>query len=110
MIYGYVSDLGDPKPIVYFIRDGLGHIKIGIARDLGKRIKALQTANPMKLEYFYGMEVKSWFEAQCIEKELHELFREQRLQGEWFEEVPVLRYLRGKTIEAGNYIFEGAKW
>ena len=37
---------------IYFIRDGLGHIKIGVASNIKKRIRSLQTANPMQLEYF----------------------------------------------------------
>lgn len=95
---------------IYFIRDGLAHIKIGITNNVKKRLDALQTANPMKLEYFFGMHVKTQRDALDIESELHEKFKDYRLMGEWFEETEVLKWLRQKTLRTERYTFNGATW
>lgn len=95
---------------IYFIRDGLGHIKIGVATNIENRLKALQTANPMKLEFFYGMHVKNIDDAYIGEKELHTKFSEDRLMGEWFKEEAILQFLRQPQIEIDGYMFEGASW
>lgn len=95
---------------VYFIRDTLGHIKIGITKNVGERLNALQTANAMELEYYYGMRVKSMNDASVIERELHEKFQEDRVRGEWFDEKNVIAWLKQPWLEAGNYKFEGVTW
>lgn len=111
MIWGYISDDRFlPEPVhgyVYFIRDGLGHIKIGIAKNVKRRMRALQTNNPMRLEYYFGLKVESIDDARIIERELHEVFKDDRLCGEWFNEKPVLAFLSNKTLDLGGYIFNG---
>lgn len=95
---------------VYFIRDGLGHIKIGVATNVKTRIAQLQTANPMKLDYYYGMHVKTVDDAYEIERELHSKFSKDRLMGEWFNENSVLNFLRQPNISTQRYSFQGATW
>ena len=95
---------------VYFIRDGLEHIKIGVANNVKNRIKELQTANPMKLEYFYGMHVKTSEDAYDLEEELHKKFSNIRLMGEWFKEEEVLEFLKQPKIYTSKYMFDGASW
>lgn len=101
---------GENGAYVYFIRDTLGHIKIGVTINVRNRINQLQTANPMKLEFYYGMHVKSIDDAAIIEKELHDKFKDFRLNGEWFKENEIITWLNQPWLEAGNYKFEGANW
>lgn len=55
--------------------------KIGIAKDVEKRLKGLQTSNPNKLQVVN----KFYFDnASKIESDLHEKFKDKRLNGEWF--------------------------
>jgi len=56
--------------------------KIGIANDPQSRLAQLQTGNPYQLEIVscYGFE-----DAGVVEKSLHQAYKEERLQGEWFE-------------------------
>lgn len=90
---------------VYFIRDGLGCMKIGISKDIRRRLKELQTANPVKLEYYYGLTVHSMKAARRIEKEIHEIFQKDRMFGEWFIEDNIVSWLRQPRLEIGGYLF-----
>jgi predicted GIY-YIG superfamily endonuclease len=60
-------------------------IKIGLAKDLTKRMKALQTSSPAKLKLIQSVQVESAEEAHKLERSLHKQFREIRLAGEWFK-------------------------
>ena len=69
-------------PDVYFIQSARGvPIKIGMARDIGKRLEALQTAHPHRL-LVLGVIPRG---GRLVERQLHERFAAQRLLGEWFE-------------------------
>lgn len=70
---------------VYLIKSKYSYTevyKIGIANDPQSRLAQLQTGNPYKLEIIscYGFE-----DASMVEKSLHQAYKSQRLQGEWFE-------------------------
>lgn len=66
------------KQSTYFIQQGdSGPIKIGIAVDIQHRLAGLQTASP------YPLRVLGVIRRNC-ERELHLMFRELRLSGEWF--------------------------
>ena len=68
--------------IIYLISDG-EYIKIGKATGSAtQRLKQLQTGNARKLYVLLEKNVK---EADTIELELHELFFEKRMCGEWFD-------------------------
>lgn len=62
----------------YFVQ---GHpltpVKIGRARNIGKRLAALQTANYQKLRFLLVLEGD-------LESDLHCLFAKHRIEGEWF--------------------------
>lgn len=69
---------------IYFIQmEEAGPIKIGITRDINKRLAHLQTANPCKLKllYFFPGGVGT-------EKELHNILKNYSLEGEWFSYHP----------------------
>lgn len=65
---------------IYFIQmENVGAIKIGITRDVNRRLIALQTSSPYPLHilcFFPGNEE--------MERELHIAFDDLRLSGEWF--------------------------
>ncbi|WP_087866098.1 GIY-YIG nuclease family protein [Comamonas thiooxydans] len=68
---------------VYFIRHGnTGPIKIGRASEVKRRIGQLQTGNPTTLQLL------GWLVPSCddaMERQLHLLYAEYRVRGEWFE-------------------------
>ena len=66
---------------VYFISDGK-YVKIGCTNNIEKRIDALQTCNSNKLELLYFMKC---YDANRIEKMMHEFFKDKRMNGEWFD-------------------------
>lgn len=63
---------------IYFISNGES-VKIGFSKDPEKRLKNLQTANPVELKLLYFEKGNS-----NIESRLHKLFSKDRIQGEWF--------------------------
>lgn len=109
--YGYVSDfsmaLEHPKTsgYVYFIRDGVGHIKIGIAQNVENRLKALQTSNACDLEIYKIFKVDSRYDAKSLEKELHSKFKKFRVRGEWFKEEPIIEWLDKPVQYTEQYTF-----
>ena len=112
MIYGYVcaDNTTCSGGNVYFIRDGLGHVKIGLTKDVLQRKKELQTANPCELEIFYVMHLDKYFDAQNIERALHKKFSHVRMCGEWFHEHEIINYLRNAKIKLCGYKFDNADW
>lgn len=83
---------------VYVIKQDIkkGPVKIGMSSQPSRRIGELQTGNavPLVLE---GLIVCSTVAgAKALEREIHGLFPELRLAGEWFSYTANLRnYLRG---------------
>lgn len=71
---------------VYLIRCNDNHFqtkyKIGIAQDVQTRLAQLQTGSPYVLEV---MECYGYENAEVVERALHQAFKSQRVQGEWFE-------------------------
>jgi T5orf172 domain len=71
---------------IYFVlNEDSNAIKIGRARDLGKRMKALQTSSPARLKLIHCIQVDTSKEAEALEKSLHQQFNSIRLAGEWFK-------------------------
>lgn len=66
-------------PWVYFIRDASGFVKIGWTADVPKRVSVLQVAHATALEVILQIPGNA-----RTERELHELFDEYRMAGEWF--------------------------
>ena len=72
---------------VYFIGTGItkGHqVKIGVAKDVEKRLKGMQTGNPHKLIILAKIPCDSRRHALHLEATLHERFKKDRMTGEWF--------------------------
>lgn len=69
---------------VYFITDG-EYTKIGYAQDVDKRMLALQTGNPHKLELLLKLPFATEAEARETEVFLHKSLRPFSASGEWFK-------------------------
>jgi hypothetical protein len=80
---------------VYFIlNEGSSAIKIGYAKDLAKRMKALQTSSPTQLRLIRSVQVEGLKAAQELEQSLHKQFHGIRLSGEWFKaEAHLLEFI-----------------
>ena len=80
---------------IYFIlNEDSNAIKIGRAKDLAKRMNALQTSSPAKLKLIKSVQVEGGKEAHELEQSLHKKFSEIRLAGEWFKaEANLLEYI-----------------
>jgi hypothetical protein len=73
----------EPVGVVYVVTCGT-RTKIGIARDIDKRLASLQTSNPDPVELIRTFPgpmklVRQW------EKQAHEELKDHRISGEWFE-------------------------
>jgi len=67
---------------VYLMRAGKRNYKIGISQNPEKRLKCVQSGNPILVELIHSIET---YRALNIERLLHLVFSKQRLQGEWFK-------------------------
>jgi predicted GIY-YIG superfamily endonuclease len=71
---------------VYFLRAGnRGAIKIGIAKNVDRRIAALQAGNAFKLNLLASIPCINRKQAESLEGRLHRFFSKQRIRGEWFQ-------------------------
>jgi len=67
---------------VYLVHDGAGAYKIGLTKDLAKRIWGqIQPAYPRKLELIHAIETDH---AEALEAYWHGRFADKRMNGEWF--------------------------
>lgn len=76
-------DFDNPKVYVYFISDG-EYVKIGVAKDLSKRLISLQTANARKLELLFAIPTNGEKSAFELERILHNQYSHYVVNGEWF--------------------------
>ena len=71
---------------VYFVRAGnRGAIKIGMARNVERRLATMQTGNAFELKIMACICCESKRDALILEKRLHSKFKRQRIRGEWFQ-------------------------
>jgi hypothetical protein len=72
----------DQQMNVYVLAGGRRHVKIGIARDVMKRLRGVQTGCPFKLRI-----VKQWNTGRAaeVEKAAHRILSNYRWTGEWFD-------------------------
>jgi hypothetical protein len=77
-----------PSAFAYVIRKTVsGHVKVGVAADPRERLRDLQTGSSELLELVYACAVKS-NDANRVEKAAHDILRNKRLIGEWFDYTP----------------------
>lgn len=71
---------------VYFVRAGnRGAIKIGVAKDVKKRIDELQIGNAFRLNVIACIPCDCRDQAVGLEQKIHRFFKKQRIRGEWFQ-------------------------
>lgn len=92
---------------VYFISDGTGWIKIGLANNPLMRLKELQTGNPHKLKIYGLIHFAKYDDARVCESELHEYFEDVQGVGEWFKSESVKSFLDARMCNSKTYEFEG---
>lgn len=68
---------------VYLIASGRNIIKVGMAKDVGKRVRALQTGGPFEMQVIHKIEVGA-DNVAALEKLIHKCLRSYRIRGEWF--------------------------
>lgn len=84
----YTPQLGNTN--LYFIRGVKGGpIKIGLANDVEQRRAAMEMGSPVRLVVMHILRDAS----REIEAWMHAKYKRRRLHGEWFESVPVGRYV-----------------
>lgn len=71
---------------VYFITDGQ-YCKIGVAKNIKKRVDSLQTNSPNELHLLKYFKTECAFE---LEKFFHDLFKTKRVLGEWYDILDLL--------------------
>lgn len=77
-------DTSQDRPcFVYLLRAG-NAVKIGIAVNIGARLAALQSGNPLPIEIVGRRRFPNTLAALEAERSLHKRFCDQRAQGEWF--------------------------
>lgn len=95
---------------VYFITDNHGHIKIGKADNAYNRLKELQVGNPYKLKVLLSIMMNSQNQAYKLETALHKYFKNYKLEGEWFEEAPVLDLINTEIVQIDRFKFGGLQY
>ena len=68
---------------VYFVKAG-NAVKIGVANNIIKRMKSIQTHNSMKVKFCYAIKCKSRHQALALEGRIHHWQKKHRIRGEWF--------------------------
>ena len=88
-------------PVVYFISDGNGFVKIGYAADIFQRFNAMQVNNAAELKILHLVYDEDLDDIHWLEKQYHEQLKPFRVRGEWYAEKPVIEYLEAekKQIE-----------
>ena len=93
------KETAKPPCYIYFILNYDSQaVKIGIAKNVKRRLASLQTSSPSKLKLLGIIKTKSVNNARKIEKSLHEKFAKNRIRGEWFKaNVELLDYIKQQT-------------
>ena len=74
----------------YAISDGTGNVKIGVAKNIERRMKAIQTGNAHPLQLLFEVECcsrssrESASAAYAVEHAAHKELHDKRMYGEWF--------------------------
>lgn len=86
---------------LYALSDGES-IKIGISTHIGKRMKAIQTGHPKRLNcvwrFYTGTNKKHGYD---MERKLHRVCKSHKLVGEWFD-IKALELVNDFTCERSN--------
>lgn len=75
---------------IYLMSSGRDLIKVGIAKDVGRRRRALQTGQPFDMQVLHRIEVAD-DAALGIEKAIHKRLKRFHIRGEWFRVARIAR-------------------
>ncbi|BEV47333.1 GIY-YIG nuclease family protein [Afipia carboxidovorans] len=79
--------------VYVFARDGerglTSPVKVGISKDVVKRLSNIQTSSPFLVKIAYAFAVPDARIARDIERAFHETQKYKRAHGEWFDYEPV---------------------
>ena len=94
--------------LVYIIENGNRHKKIGVTSNIQKRMAQLNTAISTGIRSVIISDFTP--NAYALEKQLHEVNKEQRLNGEWFREIVdfcdvEFSYLEQKFLKNKDFFF-----
>lgn len=79
----------------------VGIFKIGIASDVQKRLKGIQTSCPYPIHVVHAFIFPKRDIARSVESELHDLYAKRRTYGEWYHGEPAQAfYVMTLAIEA----------
>lgn len=85
---------------IYFMQTKQSRrVKVGIARDVKKRLKGIQNGNPETISVLH-----SFRGDRDVERALHHALRPWRLRGEWFSWSDPLKKAIGKLKAGGDLI------
>lgn len=80
-----IDRIGAAPTFIYFV-EMEGHIKIGKADNWRKRLSGIQTGSPFPAKLLLVLKATT-----AREKELHGMFADNYVRGEWFKDHPELR-------------------
>lgn len=83
-------------PCLYFVSDGQGNCKIGVASDIKGRMNNLQVGSAFELRIKNIIYFGTIDEAYEMERQYHADLAPKNVRGEWFEEKAVEDYMNGK--------------
>lgn len=91
---------GKPSHYVYFISNGV-HTKVGVSKNINKRLKTLQTSNPQQLTLYDKLPCSSLMSAMVLESKLHKMLKTERSDAlnEWFDVTPEHAFVLGKELQ-----------
>jgi len=95
---------------VYIIHaEGTNFYKIGVTKDLEKRLSAINNTSPYRCYILYKIEFKERKKAFELESKVHNKFDNKRLNGEWFElssnELERVKIYINKPIDKLDEVF-----
>ncbi len=91
---------------VYFISDGIGNCKVGIAEYPERRRYTMQTGNANELVTKATIRCVNKYQAEAWESKIHRELKAKRVRGEWFEEKAVDEYLLNLSERAETEVTE----
>lgn len=77
-------DTASNRPAFVYVLQAGAAVKIGVAVNIGARLAALQSGNPLPIAIVGRRKFSSSTDALFAERELHRRFADQRAAGEWF--------------------------
>src|SRR3990172_13134461 len=73
---------------LYLVRSALDLVRIGVASDPSRRLRALQVGSPVLLELALSVPYPDRRDAEAVAGELARRFTDRRVQGKWYRLSP----------------------